>query len=86
MQRAPKRKPKIKDPEAVECDDEQVYEEFIQNNLLNDSNKGASEWQQIATESDVDDLTSDGEGMSAVTPSPMSYNAKEAPFVDDYGG
>ena len=34
----------------------------------------------------MDDITSDGGGISAVTPSPMSYNAIQGPFVDVYNG
>ena len=86
MQRAPKRKPKIKEPGAEEDEDVQVHEEFVKNNLLKESNKGASEWRNINTDSDIDDITSDGGEYSAITPSPMSYNAVEGPFVDDFNG
>ena len=51
-----------------------------------ESNKGASEWRNINTDSDIDDITSDGGSISAITPSPMSYNAVEGPFVEDFNG
>ena len=91
MKRAPKRKPKVKDPDDPSGEEFEVFEEEF--HLIEDITGGfngkpitiKSKFIPIETNSDDDDVTS--LGGSQIGPSPMAYyGSNKTPFIGEFEG